>query len=361
MKILFCIEQLSTSYKFFENLIIELSKENKIDIEVFNLCRNKEVNAHLATVCNKVYTLPNEKGYKKQPWNIKKIIQQSNPDIVHAHEVIPSFYAALGLWLSGSKAKLIFHRHHSFYRNKSTKFMERIAFFKCNVAISVSKTAQQQAFSEHPFAKQKILQIYNGISLHDNGKPLPVDISQFKNHFKVALIARLGSRKGHATAIDAIDIVRKQIPEVVLFFAGYGYLENSLKQIVLQKNLQQHVIFLGDVQNIYALIKTIDISILPSESEAFNLSILETFAGEKLSIASNLPSIKECITDKETGILIEINNVKQLAENIIFYFKNKTERNRIARNAYNLYKEKFSTEIMTEEIISLYKRLYNRK
>ncbi len=361
IKVLFFIEQLSVSYKFFENLFKELNRFGNIDIEVLNLYRDEKVNTHLSQFCNKVYSLPGSKPYKKQVFNIIKIINRSKPDIIHAQEVIPAFYAALGLWAMVSAIPLIFHRHHSFYRNKATNFMEKIAFIKCALVISVSKTAQQQAFSEHPWSKKKITQLYNGITLNDNGMPLPLNIKDFVNHFKIVLLARLGSRKGHETAINAMDIVRKKIPYAVLFFAGEGNKRKEIEKWIAEKKLQQNVILLGDVQNIYALMNNIDISILPSESEAFNLSILETFAANKLSIASNLPSIKESIIDGETGVLVEVGNSEQLAEKIIYYIENQEEAARIAKKGFELYQKEFTADIMAKKIIAIYKQLIWKK
>lgn len=354
IRILFVIEQSSISYKYFENILVELQKYSQFNVEVFNLVSNDFVNNHLKQFCNKLFSLPNNKPYKKQLINFKEIIRLSKPDIIHAHEVISSFYAAISLMLMGATTKLIFHRHHSFYRDKIIRIMERIAFFRCNLAISVSKTTQKVAFSEHPFNKKKIIHLYNGITVVDNNLPIPIDISKYKNDYKIVLLARLRRRKGHDTAIDAIDIVRKQLPNIVLFFAGEGDYRKVLENIIAEKKLQRHVILLGDVQNIKPLLKEMDMSILPSESEAFNLSILETFACGKLSMASNLPSIRECIKDGKTGILLDPGNSKQLAEKIVYYLTNKTKRDQIAANGKKLYEQEFTTSVMIGKMINIY-------
>jgi glycosyltransferase involved in cell wall biosynthesis len=360
IKILFVVEQSAVSYKYFENILIELNKIQAVDVEVFNLVRDEAVNNHLKQFCSRIITFPNDQPYRKQIFNIVKIIKESKPDIIHAHEVIPSFYAAIGLIVGFSGTKLIFHRHHSFYRDKATLFMERIAFLRCNLAISVSKTTQQTAFLEHPFSKKKIIQLYNGINVSDNSLPLPADLNKFKGDYKIVLLSRLKSRKGHNTAIDAIDIVRKKIPGIRLFFAGEGDYRKDIEKMISEKQLHQHVILLGDVPNIQPLLQQIDISILPSESEAFNLSILETFSCKRLSIASDLPSIRECISEEKTGVLIQPGNAKQLAEKIIFYLEDKAKRNEIALNGYNLYLEQFTTIAMVNKMITIYERLLNK-
>ena len=357
IKVLVVIEQSSISYKYFENILIAFKNHPNYEIDVLNLINNDRINEHLGQFCSKVFNFPNDKPYKKQLLNIRKIITTSNPDIIHAHEVIPSFYSAMALLAMGSRKKLIFHRHHSFYRNLATRIMEKIAFFRCNLAISVSKTTQKVAFMEHPFSKKKIVQLYNGITVVGNDVPLPFNIGHYENKFKIVLLSRLRSGKGHFTAIEAINIVRHTIPNIVLFFAGEGDYRKEIAAKIEEKKLQEHVILTGDIVNVKGLLDVIDISILPSESEAFNLSILETFACSKLSVASNLPSIKECITDGITGVLIEPNDASALANKIIYYFNNEKERLEIAANGKRLYEQKFTTSVMVNGMVSLYAKL----
>lgn len=359
IKVLVVIEQSSISYKYYENILIAFKTYPNFEIDVFNLIKAEAVNEHLNKFCSRVFSFPNDKPYKNQLSNVKKIIAASNPDIIHAHEVIPAFYAAIGLLTMGRKVKFIFHRHHSYYRNWATRIMEKVAFLSCSLAISVSKTTQEEAFSEHPFSKKKITQLYNGITLDDSNLALPFDINQFKNKFKIVLLSRLRTGKGHLIAIEAMELVRQIIPNSVMFFAGEGDYRKQIESEIKEKNMQEFIIMLGDIVNIKALLNEIDISILPSESEAFNLSILETFASNKLSIASNLPSIKECITDGITGILVEPKNANALAEQIIYYIKNEKERIQIAANGKKLYDQEFTTAVMVNKIVKIYDELLN--
>ena len=355
IKILLLIEQISVAYKYFENLAAELSTNDLFEIEIFNLCADEAVNEKLSKVCRRLYTLPKDRPYKKQLLAVCRIIRNCKADIIHAHETIPAFYGAMALMLNFSFKKLIFHRHHSYYRDTAIHFMERIAFVRCNLSISVSQTSLEQAQREHPSGKKKMTLIYNGVTLKDTGIPLPIDISQFNN--KLVLVAWFVEGKGHELAMDAINIVRQTVPDVTLFFAGDGDIRTHLEELIIAKKLEQHVIILGAVNNMYSLLSQVDISILPSKAEAFNLSILETFAAKKLSIASDLPSIRECITDKQTGVLIDSSEPQQLASEIIYYLQHPDERNRIAENGFRKYHSDFTTEIMSEHIGGCYKKL----
>ncbi len=359
IKILFVIEQHSISYKYYEQILIELKELGHFETEVFNLVSSEKVNQHLKQYCSAIYTFDPRKSYKRQILTARNIIQKAKPDIVHAHEVIPAFYASLGLTLSCSRAKLIFHRHHSFYRNRATKFMERIAFWRSNLSICVSKTMREKTITEHPLAMKKIIYLYNGIKIEDSSNPILFKFDKYCGYHKILLLARLRSGKGHHIAIAAIEIIQKRFPNIVLFFAGDGELKTELNKVIVQKGLAENIILLGDVNNIRALFSNIDISILPSESEAFNLSILETFASKKLSIASNLPSIKECIVDGKTGVLIEPNNAQSLAEKIIYYIENKALREEIAYNGYELYCREYTTKRMVNKLEEVYLKVYD--
>jgi glycosyltransferase involved in cell wall biosynthesis len=355
IKILLVIEQPVVAYKYFEHLAKGLSQCDDLSVEIFNLFPDEDINARLSKVCRKLYSLPEKRSYKKQIGAITRIIRQADADIIHAHESIPAFYAAIALMLSFFSKKLIFHRHHSFYRGWVMKMMERVAFFRCNLSLSVSKTSLKQAQQEHPFSKRKTDFVYNGITMESNEGPLPVDITG--KPYVITMIAWLIEGKGHVTAIEAIDIVRKTFPDVLLIFAGEGALRSSLQKFINEKGLKQNIIMPGSIQNIPLLLEKSAISILPSEAEAFNLSILETMAAKRLSIASDIPSIRECITNESTGVLIAPNDPLQLADSIIHYLSHPNQRNKIAENGYRNYQENFTTEKMVAEIIKRYKKL----
>ena len=97
--------------------------------------------------------------------------------------------------------------------------------------------------------------------------------------------------------------------------AGKGELELFLQEFVKNNNLN-NIIFNGWVDNVANWLKKIDILVVPSKEEGFGLTILEGLAANKIIIASDIKSIKELITNKENGILFQVGDDKDLAEQL---------------------------------------------
>ncbi len=357
LKVLFVIEQISVTYKYYENLVAELQKTESVRIEILNLVADDAVNSRLATFCERTYSLDKSRSYKNQVGKIRKIISESDPDIIHAHEVIPAFYAAFGLLTAFSSKKLIFHRHHSFYRNRATMMMEKIAFKRCDLAISVSDTSKAKALDEHPRSAIKIKRLYNGVTVKDTHESICFDHKKYEGYTKIVLLARLREGKGHLVGIDAVEIVKQKYPKTILLFAGEGGFRPVIEKHIHEKKMEENVMLLGDVKNIFQLMQHIDMAVLPSESEAFNLSILETMACNKLVIAKDLASIKECITDGFSGVLIQRNDPEELASKIIKYINETEERSRLAANGYTSFLENFTLPMMAQKLMSIYNEL----
>ena len=72
-------------------------------------------------------------------------------------------------------------------------------------------------------------------------------------------------------------IFLKDVANAKLIIAGNGPDLNNLIKIVRQENLQDHVSFVGHVDNIEKFFNEIDLFIHPATKEPFGLVILEAF------------------------------------------------------------------------------------
>ena len=60
-----------------------------------------------------------------------------------------------------------------------------------------------------------------------------------------------------------------------------------------------------------------DVYVLPSRYETFPTTILEAYACGKPVIASNIGGLKDMVIDRETGLLFQTGNAKDLARKIL--------------------------------------------
>ena len=105
-----------------------------------------------------------------------------------------------------------------------------------------------------------------------------------------------------------------------------------------------------------------DVLCAPSlEKESFGIILLEAMASNTAIIASDIQGYNEIITNNFNGLLIEPNNIYQLAQSIKKLYDDKSQKQKLITNA-NLYIKNLNWDNISDKIINTYKNtLYNKK
>ena len=90
---------------------------------------------------------------------------------------------------------------------------------------------------------------------------------------------------------------------------GDGELIDDIKKIVLEKKLNNNIIFTGIIQNTYDYYNAMDLFILPSKFEGMPMAALEAQANGLICFFSNTID-KNTIVDKEKSEFLELKEKK---------------------------------------------------
>ncbi len=115
---------------------------------------------------------------------------------------------------------------------------------------------------------------------------------------------------GIVTAINAIALLRKTVPDVLLSIAGSGPQLKELQQLIIKENLQQNVSFTGKltVEEITDLYLSSDIMLNPTTVDNMPNSILEAMACGVPVVTTEVGGIPYLVKHEETALLTEVNN-----------------------------------------------------
>jgi len=174
---------------------------------------------------------------------------------------------------------------------------------------------------------------------------------------QLVVVGRLEEFKGHHFLVDALPEVLRQYPGLVLLIIGEGSRKLYLQQQVHRLGLDKNVLFLGFREDPYSYMTNSDLIIVPSSFEPFGLVFIESFALHVPVIAFDAPAADEIITPGKTGILVERNNSRLLAEKIIALLTDPGERKRLAANAFDRYTQYYNTARMCKDTAEFYNRL----
>jgi phosphatidylinositol alpha-1,6-mannosyltransferase len=129
----------------------------------------------------------------------------------------------------------------------------------------------------------------------------------------VLMLSRLAGRKGHHTALQAIDRLHARRPRVLLAIAGSGHMRDELEARTRELRLEGNVEFLGrvDESDKASLYRAADVYCMPSEVniekadvEGFGITFLEAAACGTLAVGSHTGGIPDALDDGRAGLLV---------------------------------------------------------
>jgi glycosyltransferase involved in cell wall biosynthesis len=257
--------------------------------------------------------------------NLKNIYSEFQPDIVHVRSRFPAWINYFALKNFKGKKPIVISTFHGLYSkpfySKSMSYADEI--------IAISQTVKNYIKENYSVDKSNLHLIYRGCDLEEfNRSPLSEEwkktwfneFPQTKNKIILNLPGRITSWKGIESFIDLfshIDLSRFHgiIPGPVA--ANKRNYFNSLKTLIKQKNLTDHLTFCGARSDIADVYKISDIVMnLSSKPEPFGRTIIEASACGSHVMGWDRGGVKESINSINPVGLVDYGNVEMLAKQI---------------------------------------------
>jgi glycogen(starch) synthase len=231
--------------------------------------------------------------------------------------------------------------------------MEQAILNQAAAVTSVSRyTADKSAmyFSYHGAVEI----LYNGI---DTNMP---EGRISRNPRQVIYTGTLVQKKGIYQLAKAWNIVNKEMPDTRLLVLGKGPRQKVISY--LTKQAKQSVIFMGHV----ATKQLIDhlagsaISVFPSYAEAFAMAPLEAMACGTAVINSNRTSGTELIDDNVDGMLIDPDNITQIASSILYLLNHPDDCKALSKKGNEKVRREFEISKLAVQTVQFYNDVLNR-
>ena len=134
----------------------------------------------------------------------------------------------------------------------------------------------------------------------------------------ILFLAYLVKRKGLKYLLEAIDILKKRIPEIKLLVVGDGPDRNYFEETARNLNLSENVEFAGHVEhsNTPEYFRRAQVYVLPSLGEPFGMSLVEAMSCGLPVIATEAGGAPEVIGEHNKNNLVEPRNSVALADKI---------------------------------------------
>lgn len=336
-----------------ENLIYEL-REQGIEVVVISLYNfETAITKRLQDRKIKVVFLNKKKGFDVSIiFKLYQIFNKEKPDVVHTH-LYAIKYAMIAAIFSGVKCRV--HTVHNIAQKECEKLDKKInkmLYRHCGVIpVALSNIIKNTIIEEYNINRNDIPVIFNGINLSNAIEKKDYDI---KGKIKIIHIGRFSKQKNHIGLIQIFEELYNINKNVELILIGIGEEKEKIEKMVLEKNINNSVKFLGQQDDVYKYLNQADIFVFPSLWEGIPMTIIEAMATGLPIVATNVGGINDMLVDYEEALVVEVDN-KKILESILSLINNEKLRKKLGENAKEKSK-KFSSKFMAKGYINVYKK-----
>lgn len=293
---------------------------------------------------------------------IVNIVQTHGLDLLHVHYAIPHAYAAYFakqiLADKGINLPVVTTLHGT-----DITLVGSHPAYKSAVEFSINKSDKVTSVSES--LKRETYEFFN-VTNDIHVIPNFIDNTQFEecsscdcrddiadSKEKVVIhVSNLRKVKRIADVISVFYEIQKEV-NAKLIIVGEGPEWERTSAQINALGISDKVKSLGKVNDLYNVLCSADLFLLPSEKESFGLAALEAMAARVPVISSNAGGIPEVNINGETGFVLPIGDVKGMAEKAIMLLKDDEMLKQFRNNA-----KKQALHFDKKEVLPLYEKLY---
>ena len=258
---------------------------------------------------------------------LRRVIREQKPDLIHAHDMRAGFFSALCC----GKIPLVSHIHNNAYdaRGLSPKTVGYLlAGFRAKHIFWVSQSSFD-GYAFHKLFARKSSVLYNVIDTDEIYTKLSQDSNSYD--YDLIYVGRLTYQKNPQRLLRLCARLKESKPDLKVAIVGTGELEEELKALSQELNLEDTVHFLGFQPNPIKMVACSKAIILTSRWEGTPMCALEAMALGTPVVSTPSDGMKDLLTDGVSGYLTESD--EQMAVDLLKIFTQPEHRQLLAENA----------------------------
>lgn len=287
-----------------------------------------------------------------------------NVDLVHLHGQFAAFYGSIAAALG--RVPAVYTAHFPSFvtdwtapRRARNLVAEKVPCRLARYVVACSNSSREEYLRRGLVSGARISTIYNGVRdrrTERSAADVRAELRASPDDPVVLAIGRFSPQKGFGLLLDALPIVQSEVPRVKAVFVGDGELRQELEVQAVKKGLDKSVRFTGFRRDTRDLLEASTLVAVPSRYDIFPLVPLEAMMAERAVVATDIPALREAVTDNITGLIVP-QEPEAFAAALIQLLHDADRRERMGRLGREVALRSFSSERMTEEYSSLYTRL----
>lgn len=291
-------------------------------------------------------------------FRIKSLSKRLQAKVIHMH-CSPSHTLTIFSKLFGNPAKLVLSRRVIFPVRPNFLSYKKFNYDGISKIICVSESTRE-VMKKTVKAVEKLDVIYDGIDLNKFEQKKSPSLKKelgVEDKLIVGNISAIAPEKDYFTFVNTAEEVLVDIPNVHFLIIGAGAESDEIGKYIESKNLADSFSMLGFRKDVPELLSILDVFLMTSTMEGLGSTILDAFASKVPVVATKVGGIPEIVINEETGLLSNPKDFEDLSKNVIRLLTDKSLRDKITDNAYQLVESKFSTDNMVKLTNEVYESI----
>lgn len=320
--------------------------KSRFNLMVCSLRQRDQAAQYLENLGIDVFCLARGRFDPRTLKDLIRLIIAQKVDILHLHGYGAATFGRCASLISGIPA--IVHEHMvdngiPFYQRLADRLLSPATTGAVAISFAVKTFMTQKRYI--PLERIKI--IYNGVPItvaaektrKKREQPLRQQYGIPGSHCIVATVGRLDAIKGQRYFLQAAQKVLGRFPNVTFLVVGDGQLHDELQELSRQLCIDDNIRFTGFCEDIYSLLREIDIKVIGSLSEGGPLTLFEAMVCGCAVIATPVGLVPDVIQDGFNGLLITAEDASEMADKILFLLENERVKMDISKNAETSVKQ----------------------
>ena len=247
--------------------------------------------------------------------------------LVHANDFYANLLAVPAARLAG--AKVIASRFDlGHWYSRAHHVLEALASRGADAVYTNAEAVRDMCVAQEGIPEDRVVVVHNGIELEQfdvaRRKPLLAPVPGLEEGADgksrrpaVAISANLYAVKGHLDLVEAIEIVRQSLPDVLVLCAGEGPMRAVLEQQIRARGLHDNVVLLGHRLDVPAILQRAHLGCLCSHAEGLSNAVIEYMAASLAVVATAVGGNVELVTEagsRASGHLVPAHRPAALAD-----------------------------------------------
>jgi sugar transferase (PEP-CTERM/EpsH1 system associated) len=303
-----------------------------------------------------------------------KVLKSLSPAIVHTRNLatlevqIPAWFLPGVKSVHGEHGRDVFDLEG---RNRKYNLLRRLIRPLVGRYITVSRDLERWLHQTLGVNASRVRQIYNGVDQAsfspDHGRDIALAPPGFISAGSIVIgtVGRLAAVKDQATLLTAFAQLLETLPDyqdrLRLIIVGEGPMGVALEQQVRTLGIQDRVWMTGGRDDVAALLRLLDLFVLPSLGEGISNTLLEAMATGLPLVATDVGGNPELVTDGVNGRLVPVGDSQTLSSVMEQLVRQPELLQEMGRQSMERVRNQFEWERAVAEYLSVYDELLGHK